>query len=94
MTLSEISAVGVSAILIPSPNVTNNHQQKNAELLAKGGAAIMICEEEIEEKLEDAVLMLVNDYKRRKELAKRIKSLHTKNSAEIIYSEIEKMIGL
>lgn len=94
MTLSEISAVGVSAILIPSPNVTNNHQFKNAELLSNSGAAIMICEEEIDQKLEDAVLMLVKDYKRRKELAKRIKSFHKINSAEIICSEIEKMISL
>lgn len=44
ITLSEISAVGKPAILIPSPNVTNNHQEHNARTLEKAGAAVVLTE--------------------------------------------------
>jgi len=43
-TCAEITALGVPAILIPSPNVINNHQEHNARVLADGGAALLIGE--------------------------------------------------
>ncbi len=46
-TLSELTALGKPAILVPSPNVTNNHQEKNARLFEKAGAAVLIPESEI-----------------------------------------------
>ena len=46
-TLSELTALGKPAILVPSPNVTNNHQEKNARLFEKVGAAVLIPESEI-----------------------------------------------
>ncbi|MFZ3588016.1 undecaprenyldiphospho-muramoylpentapeptide beta-N-acetylglucosaminyltransferase [Bacillus sp. DJP31] len=46
-TLSEITALGVPSILIPSPYVTNNHQEKNARALEQNGAAIVIVEPEL-----------------------------------------------
>ncbi len=47
MTLSEIASMGKAAIIIPSPNVTNNHQYKNAKVLADGDAAVLIEEKDL-----------------------------------------------
>jgi UDP-N-acetylglucosamine--N-acetylmuramyl-(pentapeptide) pyrophosphoryl-undecaprenol N-acetylglucosamine transferase len=46
-TLSELGVLAKPAILVPSPNVTNNHQEKNARVLEKAGAAVLIPESEI-----------------------------------------------
>lgn len=46
-TLAELTALGVPSILIPSPYVTNNHQEKNADSLVNQGAAVMILEKEL-----------------------------------------------
>jgi UDP-N-acetylglucosamine--N-acetylmuramyl-(pentapeptide) pyrophosphoryl-undecaprenol N-acetylglucosamine transferase len=45
-TLSELAALGKPAILIPSPNVTNNHQEKNARVLERAGAAKVLLEDQ------------------------------------------------
>jgi UDP-N-acetylglucosamine--N-acetylmuramyl-(pentapeptide) pyrophosphoryl-undecaprenol N-acetylglucosamine transferase len=47
-TLSEITALGVPAIIVPSPNVTNNHQEYNAGILVKQEAALMLPEQELD----------------------------------------------
>ena len=47
MTLSEIASLGKAAVIIPSPNVTNNHQYKNAKVLADGDAAVLIEEKDL-----------------------------------------------
>lgn len=47
ITVSEICAAGKASILIPSPNVTHNHQEYNARALEKKGAAKVICEREL-----------------------------------------------
>mgnify|MGYP000777206755 FL=1 len=49
-TLSELTALGVPAILVPSPNVTNHHQEKNAALLGDHGAALVLPEEGLDGK--------------------------------------------
>lgn len=60
-TLSELTTLGRPAILVPSPNVTNNHQDKNARVLEKAGAAVVIPESEItEDKLLGSVSLLLS----------------------------------
>ena len=60
-TLSELAALGKPAILVPSPNVTNNHQEKNARVLEKAGAAAVIPESEITDaKLLGSVSLLLS----------------------------------
>ena len=60
-TLSELAVLGRPAILVPSPNVTNNHQEKNARVLEKAGAAVLIPESEInEDKLLGSVSLLLS----------------------------------
>jgi UDP-N-acetylglucosamine--N-acetylmuramyl-(pentapeptide) pyrophosphoryl-undecaprenol N-acetylglucosamine transferase len=60
-TCNEIGASGTPCILIPSPNVTNDHQMKNAKILADRGAAVLIPEPEATgQALFDAVTELLN----------------------------------
>ena len=57
-TLAELTAMGKPAVLIPSPNVTNNHQEKNARVLADAGAAKLLLEPEF---TADSLLGLVSE---------------------------------
>ncbi len=60
-TLSELCVLGKPAILVPSPNVTNNHQEKNARVMEKAGAAVVISENEISpDKLLGSVSLLLS----------------------------------
>jgi UDP-N-acetylglucosamine--N-acetylmuramyl-(pentapeptide) pyrophosphoryl-undecaprenol N-acetylglucosamine transferase len=89
MTLSEVAAVGAVPILIPSPNVTDNHQYKNARLLSDRGAAIIIEEKELSERtLLDAVRYLEANPGIRAKMSKELASFHIKNSREMIYEEL------
>jgi len=89
MTISEINAVGVASILIPSPNVSDDHQRKNGIFMVESGAAIMIEESNLNERtLLDAVRTLENNKAKRLSLAKRAKRLGQKDSAQKITDEI------
>lgn len=89
VTLSELSAVGVASILIPSPNVAENHQFKNAKALADDGSAILIEEKNLSfESLKNAIDELKNDEFGRKKRAKSIKGKSKDNSAKIIVKEL------
>jgi UDP-N-acetylglucosamine--N-acetylmuramyl-(pentapeptide) pyrophosphoryl-undecaprenol N-acetylglucosamine transferase len=90
MTISELCASGVYPILIPSPNVTNNHQHANARLLCEKEAATMIDEKNLTaEVLIKELIRLKNDENGRKKQAKRIKALSTPNAARAIINELE-----
>jgi UDP-N-acetylglucosamine--N-acetylmuramyl-(pentapeptide) pyrophosphoryl-undecaprenol N-acetylglucosamine transferase len=93
MTLAELSASGVAGILIPSPNVTNNHQYKNARLIADAGAGILIEEIDLtESSLLETVKLLETDLRMRKNISEKIKSFYVYNSTEEIINEIKKLI--
>lgn len=85
ITLSEIASVGVAPILIPSPNVTGNHQFKNAKMLEEKGCATLIEEKNLSyESLKKAIDELKNDENERKKKAKNIKATFAANSAKTI----------
>ena len=89
ITLSELQAVGVSSILIPSPNVTANHQLKNAKSLSDIDAAVLIEEKNLTyESLKCAIDELKNDENGRKKRAKTIKSLSSEKASKIIVNEL------
>lgn len=89
MTISEIAAAGVCSILIPSPNVTNNHQFKNAELLKKHSAAIVLEEKNLsKESLIKLIKELKIDKNGRKTRAKNIKAFFTPEAAKMILNEL------
>lgn len=93
MTLAELSAAGIASILIPSPNVTNNHQYKNAKHIADSGAAILIEEKDLSERsLLDAVRKLENDMCKRREMSEKIKSFYVADSERLIAEEILSLI--
>ena len=75
-TLAELTALGVASVLIPSPYVTNNHQEKNALSLSTNGAAILIKEQDLTNNLFvemiDSVLLESEKEKKKKKSAKRI----------------------
>lgn len=92
-TLSEIVALEIPSILIPSPFVANNHQYYNALDLVQKGAAEMI----EEANLKDGVLVsmvdkLLLDGNKRIEMKKALKGMQIKGSADIIYNKIKELI--
>lgn len=89
VTLSEISAVGVASILIPSPNVSGNHQLKNAKHLSDGGAGVLIEEKNLsKETLINKLLELENDENGRKSRAKNINAFHKEDASKLIIEEL------
>ena len=94
MTVSELCEAGVCSILIPSPNVTDNHQYRNAKAISDKGGAVLIEEEKLNQKvLIDVVKSLKTDKNRRKKQAKAIKELSTPNAAKVIVSELKTLIN-
>lgn len=92
-TLSEISARGIPAIIVPSPNVTDNHQFKNATELEKVGGAVVIEECRVTPRLLfDTVRELLADKEKREEMSKRLIGNAVLDASERIYSEMMNLI--
>lgn len=92
-TLTEITALGLASILIPSPYVTNNHQEHNAMSLVMKEAAKMIKEAELDgNKLANMVNDLMSNPAELNQMAKNAKELGIPNATDLIIEEIEKMI--
>lgn len=93
-TLSEIIALKVPSILVPSPYVTNNHQYKNALDLINRHAAVLLEEKDLKgDALVRAIDGVLNNPNKIKEMKTGLESLYIKDSAEKIYQELKKMIG-
>ncbi len=89
-TLNEIGASGTPCVLIPSPNVTNDHQTKNAKILADRDGAILLPEgEDMGRKLYDAVTCLLADKERLARMSANLRKLVILDSAERICDIIE-----
>ncbi len=92
MTISEICAVGGAAILIPSPNVTNDHQLKNARLIEEGGGCILIEERELTERaLLDAVRRLEHSDALRQKLVMAARDFFVPDSAAVIADAVTEL---
>ncbi len=92
-TLSEIIALDLPSILIPSPYVPNNHQFKNALDLVNNNAAILVEEKDLKgDILIRKIDSIINDDKKLNEMKKGLKTLKVDNSAQIIYDNIKKLI--
>lgn len=93
MTLSELSASGVGAILIPSPNVTADHQRKNAKAYEQKGAARVIDEEILSEKLlEKCIQEIIEDKEVLEKMRKNTAKLYNKDSKKLISEQIKELI--
>lgn len=93
ITLSEIQASGKASILIPSPNVTENHQYHNAMVLAKNNAAVVIEEEELSgDKLIQTVGDLITHPDKLSALSAAAARLAIVDANERIYREIKQLL--
>ncbi len=92
-SFNEIGVTGTPCILIPSPNVTNNHQEKNARVLEKNGAAIVLLEPECTaQKLYDTVSRLLADHEKCKQMSAAIRKMVVLDAAEQICDRIEALV--
>lgn len=91
-TISELCIVGKPCIFVPSPNVSEDHQTKNAQALVNKNAAILIKDTEAVEKLGKAAVDLIEDENKIQSLSTEIKKLAIPNAAELIVNEILKLI--
>lgn len=92
-TISEITALGLPSILIPSPYVTHNHQEENAKVLENNGASIIIKEKDLTDIiLLEKIDLVLNDTKRYNEMVRANKKLGITDSATRIYKIIKKLV--
>jgi len=92
-SVSELCIVGKPAIFIPSPNVAEDHQTKNAEALVQEHAALMLKESELDERFETVFSGLFRSAQIQRELAVNIKKLAMPNATKDIVDEIEKLLA-
>ncbi len=91
-TLSEVMALGKPAIIVPSPNVADNHQEKNARVLSDAQGARLILERECSGKrLYDETSALLADEKLRAEMSAKLKEIAVLDATERIYNELTRL---
>jgi UDP-N-acetylglucosamine--N-acetylmuramyl-(pentapeptide) pyrophosphoryl-undecaprenol N-acetylglucosamine transferase len=90
-TLSELFCVACPALLIPSPNVAENHQYHNARALANRGAALVIIEKDLDRDFETVLTQLL-DAKKQKKMVDRLKKMAQPNATSLIVDLIEGLI--
>ena len=92
-TLAEVCACGKPSIIIPSPYVTGNHQEKNARALERAGAALVALESEIDgDMLFEMTMELLHDRKKLSEMSKNALSLASTDALERIYRAIKETL--
>jgi UDP-N-acetylglucosamine--N-acetylmuramyl-(pentapeptide) pyrophosphoryl-undecaprenol N-acetylglucosamine transferase len=87
-TIAELCVVGKPVILVPSPNVAEDHQSKNAKALVQDNASEYIPDKKAVRKLIDAAIALLNDEEKQKMLRDNISKLARPNADEIIAKEV------
>jgi UDP-N-acetylglucosamine--N-acetylmuramyl-(pentapeptide) pyrophosphoryl-undecaprenol N-acetylglucosamine transferase len=93
LSISELCIVGKPTVLVPSPNVAEDHQTKNAKALADVHAALLVKDVDANEVLVDELLKLIYDEQRCARLAQNIKALARPNATMEIVNELEKLIA-
>ena len=91
-SVSELCVVGKPVIFIPSPNVSEDHQTKNASAVSGKGAALLIREQDLESNFESQFSALISSESTQLELSTAIKQLALKNATQSIVDEIEKLL--
>jgi UDP-N-acetylglucosamine--N-acetylmuramyl-(pentapeptide) pyrophosphoryl-undecaprenol N-acetylglucosamine transferase len=92
-TISELCLVGKPVILIPSPNVAEDHQTRNAEALSSRKAAVLIADDKAAEILVDEAIKLVSDKSWREVLSSNIFKMADKEADVRIAEEVLKLAG-
>ncbi len=93
-SISEFSILGKPVILVPSPNVAEDHQTQNAMALVQENAAILVADDTAPDQLFSIALNLVNNQTKLMELSANIMRFAQHNSADRIVDEITKLINI
>ncbi len=91
LSIAELCLAQKPAILVPSPNVAEDHQTKNALALVNAGAALMISDDQAVNTLADKAISLVQDSEKKLELTRNIGKMARPNAADDIASEVLKL---
>lgn len=95
ITCSELTVIGLPSIMIPSPNVTANHQEYNARSLEKNGASVVILEKELNaDILYRQLNRLIKDREQLDRMARSAKKTGITNAVEKIYSLIMELVEI
>ena len=92
-SVSELCIVGKPVLFIPSPNVAENHQAKNAMAVTDHDAALMITEDELTERFDPCFFSFLQDERRLNKFAENIKKLALPNATSDIVDEVEKLVS-
>lgn len=92
ISVSELCIVGKPTIFIPSPNVAEDHQTKNAQAVADKNAAILIKESDLDNDFQNQFSELISNEEKQSELSKNIESLALVNATNDIADEVEKLL--
>ncbi|AFL81355.1 UDP-N-acetylglucosamine--N-acetylmuramyl-(pentapeptide) pyrophosphoryl-undecaprenol N-acetylglucosamine transferase [Aequorivita sublithincola DSM 14238] len=93
LSVSELCLVGKPVVFIPSPNVAEDHQTKNARSISDKNAALLIKESELDSNFESEFSELITSEEKQKALSKNIKKLAKPNATKDIVEEIEKLLN-
>ena len=91
-TISELALVGKPVILVPSPNVAEDHQTHNAMALVNRGAALLVRDADAQDALVKTAIDLVNDTAKRNSLSENIRKMAIRDADEVIAREVLKMV--
>lgn len=92
ISVSELCLVGKPVLFIPSPNVAEDHQTKNARALAEKNAALVLKENELEKSFQQVFKELLSSEEQQKQLSENIKKMARPNATAEIADEVEKLI--
>lgn len=93
ITITEVAKLGKPAIFIPLPNVSQNHQEKNAKVLEEVGAAKIILNNELTgEKFKKEIEQIIEDKELLKDMEKKAHKMNIENVEDNIYKEIKKIL--
>ena len=93
ITVSEITALGKAAVLIPSPYVAHNHQEYNARYLEKNGAAKVVLENEVSGKtVADKILSILKNKEELEKMQKNSRNIGIADACKTIYNCIKEII--
>jgi len=92
LTISEISLVGKPSVFVPSPNVAEDHQTKNAQALTDKNAAVLVADKDANEKMLPRAVELLNDIESQKSLRENLLKLGKPDARDIIAEEILKLV--
>jgi len=92
-TIMELASFGAAAVFVPFPMAAENHQEKNARALSDKNAALIILDSELNEKLEAAICLLINDEPALEKMRNNIKQFSDSNAASKIVNLLLKMVN-